>query len=387
MNLEKIRSDFPITDKAIYLNHAAIGPSPMPVIEESQKWLINYKTYGELFFPSLADQLEEQNIHRKTVGSFINAKVPEEEIAFTYNTSYGLSAIAEGIQWENGQQIILNDLEYTSNSYTYQALAKKYNLSIDIINNKHGILPLEDYEEKIHDKTRLIAVSHVQFSNGFRSDLGSLARLAHENQAEIIVDAIQSLGAIPVDVQEDQVDYLAAGGYKWLLGQLGTGFLYVKRDLAENLNPTFIGSMSDASALSLSHHVYQPATGARRFQASLGPNANLLAKSVDYISKIGKMNIFKHIMKLTDLLIDLIFQEPNFQLRSPVDNANQRSGIINFVCPNAESVVSKLRTLPKPIAISLREGGLRISPHCYNTEEEIKLAFARIKEFSRGIGQ
>ncbi len=385
MDLEKIRLDFPITEKAIYLNHAAIGPSPTPVIEESKKWLIHNKTYGELFFPSLAELLEEQNIHRKTIGEFINARFPEQEIAFTYNTSYGLSAIAEGIQWEKGQQIILNNLEYTSNSYTYQALARKFELDIVVIQNKDGILPLIDYEAKASSQTRLIAVSHVQFSNGFRSDLGSLAKIAHENEGELIVDCIQSLGAIPLDVQKEQVDYLAAGGYKWMLGQLGTGFLYVKKELAERLNPSFIGSMSDTSALNLSHHDYNPAQGAKRFQASLGPHSNLMGKAVEYLLSVGKMNIFKRILNLTDLLIDLVEDEPKFNLKSPIDNISQRSGIINFTCPNAEEIVAKLRTLPQPIAVSFREGGIRVSPHFYNTESEIETAFYKIKDFTKNI--
>ena len=385
MKLEEIRQNFPITKKAIYLNHAAIGPSPTPVIEESEKWLIHNKTYGELYFPSLAELLEDQNVHRKTIGEFINAKYPEQEIAFTYNTSYGLSAIAEGIHWEKGQQIILNNLEYTSNSYTYQALARKYNLEIVVIKNKNGILPLADYETQISSKTRLIAVSHVQFSNGFRSDLGSLAKIAHENGGELIVDCIQSIGAVPLDVQKEQVDYLAAGGYKWILGQLGTGFLYAKKELAERLNPSFIGSMSDTFALNLSHHDYNPAQGAKRFQASLGPHSNLIGKAVEFLSSIGKMAIFQQILKLTDLLIELITDEPNFHLKSPTENVAQRSGIINFTCPNAEEIVTKLRTLPHPIAVSFREGGIRVSPHFYNTENEIETAFSKIKEFSNKI--
>ncbi|MHA1967474.1 MAG: aminotransferase class V-fold PLP-dependent enzyme, partial [Candidatus Hodarchaeales archaeon] len=110
MNLEKIRQSFPITDRAIYLNHAAIGPSPEPVINECEKWMVHHKAYGDMYFPDLDEMLEDLENQRQITGKFINAKCPNDEIAFSYNTSYGLSAIAEAIEWKTGDKIILNDL-------------------------------------------------------------------------------------------------------------------------------------------------------------------------------------------------------------------------------------------------------------------------------------
>jgi len=379
-----IRNNFPVIEKAIYLNHAAIGPSPVPVQEESRKWLIHHKTYGDLYFKPLNKMFEELDEFRKIVGNFINVREPEDEIAFTYNTSYGLSVIAEGINWKRGQdKIILNDLEYTSNSFTYQVLAKKFDLTIEIVKNNNGILSLESFEKAIDNSTRLVAISHVQFGNGFRMDLEELAKLAHEKDALIIVDSIQSCGAMPIDVQKMDIDFMAAGGYKWLLGPLGTGFIYSKKELAEELNPSFVGSMSDTNAMELSHHQYKPSVGAKRFQASLGPNALLLAETVKFLDNIGIMNIYSHIIKLTDLIIEFIEDTPGFELQSPIDDIKNRSGIINFTCPKSKEIVVKLRKLPKQIAVSHREGGIRLSPHCYNTIEEIQEALETIKTLSR----
>jgi len=371
MDLDKLREQFPVTEKAIYLNHAAIGPSPTPVIDECQKWLVHHKTYGDMYFQPMKEQYELLDEDRRKVGAFIHAKYPEEEIAFTYNTSYGLAAIAEAIDWQKGDKIIINDMEYTSNSYTYQALAKKWKLVLDVITNVNGQLPLENFNQKIDESTRLVAISHVQFGNGYRLDLKELSKICHEKNAKIIVDAIQSLGAIPVDVQQQDIDYLAAGGYKWLLGPLGTGFFYIKKEIAETLNPSFIGSMSDADPMNLFHHNYSPGPGAKRFQASLGPSTLLIAKTIEFLDNIGINNIFRHIMHLTDLIIEFAQSEDCFHLQSPIYNPEQRSGIVNFTCPNGKEIVKKIRKLPKPIAISFREGGLRFSPHCYNTEDEI----------------
>lgn len=382
MDLENLRKLFPVTEKAIFLNHAAISPSPKPVIDECQKWHVHHKTYGDMYFPPLDKILEGIDEDRRTVGKFINAKTPEEEISFTYNTSYGLAAIAEGIKWEKNDKIVINDLEYTSNSYTFQALTKKFDLELEVIPNVGGVLPMESFSQAIDQTTRLVAVSHVQFSNGFCIDLKELAKICHENEAQIMVDAIQSLGALPLDVQKLNIDHLAAGGYKWLLGPLGTGLIYIKRELAELLNPSFVGSMSDTNPLNLSHHPYSPGRGAKRFQASLGPHTFLLARAVKFLDDLGIKNIFAQIMKLTDQIIEFVENESNFHLQTPVERKQQRSGIVNFSCPNGEKIVEKTRKLPFPIAISYREGGLRISPHCYNQEEEIQTCMDTIKSLS-----
>ncbi len=378
-----LRENFPVTEKAIYLNHAAIGPSPNPVSNEVQKWMVHHKSYGDMYFSPLNQMYEAIDKDRKKIGFLINAKYSEEEIAFTYNTSYGLAAIAEAIDWKEGDSIILNTLEYTSNSYTYQALAKKNKLKLKVIDHIDGQLSLEQYKEVLDQSSRLVAISHVQFSNGFRTDLKELSSLVHDAGAEIIVDGIQSLGAVPLNVQETDIDYLAAGGYKWLLGPLGTGFLYVKKELTESLNPSFIGSMSDAVPMNLSHHNYQPGPAVKRFQASLGPASYLIATAAEFLTNVGIEKIFKHIIFLNDLIIKFVNDRPSFELNSPVDSLSTRSGIINFSCPNAEVIVTKLRKLEKPIAVSYREGGIRISPHCYNIKSEIQKCLETIDELSK----
>ena len=380
---DNIRKDFPVTEKAIYLNHAAIGPSPNPVSSEVQKWMVHHKSYGDMYFSPLDKMYDDIDEDRKKIGNLINAKYPEDEIAFTYNTSYGLAAIAEAISWNEGESIVLNNLEYTSNSYTYQALARKNKLHLKVIDHIDGQITLEQYKEVFDNTTRLVAISHVQFSNGFRTDLEELSSLTHDAGAEIIVDGIQSLGAIPLDVQKTNIDYLASGGYKWLLGPLGTGFLYVRKELTEKLNPSFIGSMSDAVPMNLSHHNYQPGPAVKRFQASLGPAAYLLGVSTEFLTGLGIEDIFQHILKLNNLIIEFVNEKPSFDLKSPVNTLSSRSGIINFSCPNAKEIVTTLRKLKRPIAVSYREGGIRISPHCYNIESEILACLETIYDLSR----
>jgi selenocysteine lyase/cysteine desulfurase len=369
--LEDLRHLFPVTEKAVYLNHAAIGPSPRPVINEVVKWSVHHKAHGDMYFSPLDQMYKDIDKDSLEVGKLINARNATKEIAFTYNTSFGLSAIAEGIPWNEGDSIILNNLEYTSNSYTYQALAKKFKLNLKVISHHNGELLSDDFNEKLDSSVRLVALSHVQFSNGFRADLDELTPLIHDHGAQIIVDGIQSLGAIPLDVQKTNIDYLAAGGYKWLLGPLGTGFLYVREDLTEDLNPCMIGSMSDATPMNLSHHEYKPGPAVKRFQASLGPNAILLSTAVKFLTDIGIERIFSHVIDLTSTVIEFVQDHNSLELLSPTDRIENRSGIISFKCEGAAEVVKRLRKLKKPIAVSYREGGIRVSPHCYNTQDEI----------------
>jgi selenocysteine lyase/cysteine desulfurase len=140
--------------------------------------------------------------------------------------------------------------------------------------------------------------------------------------------------------------------------------------------------MSDSSPMNLSHHHYIPGPSAKRFQASLGPSSYLLAVAVNFLLDIGIDNIFKHLLNLTDVIIDFVHDNPKFIMNSPVDDVKHRSGIINFSCPNAEAIVARLRKLEKPIAVSYREKGIRVSPHCYNTEEEVQTSLEIIKELS-----
>ena len=382
---DHLRRLFPVTEKAIYLNHAAIGPSPRPVINEVLKWSVHHKAHGDMYFSPLDQMYNDIDKDCQEVGKLINARNPTKEIAFTYNTSYGLSAIAEALSWNEGDSIILNNLEYTSNSYTYQALAKKFKLNLKVVSHHNGELLTDDFMENLDSSVRLVALSHVQFSNGFRADLDELTPLIHEHGAQIIVDGIQSLGAIPLDVQKTNIDYLASGGYKWLLGPLGTGFLYVREDLTEELNPSFIGSMSDATPMNLSHHDYEPGPAVKRFQASLGPNALLLSTAVKFLTNIGIERIFSHLINLTDIIIEFVQDHESLELLSPIERIENRSGIVSFKCNGAIEVVKRLRMLKKPIAVSYREGGVRISPHCYNTKEEILKCMETVFEIHKTL--
>ncbi|MGQ9507631.1 MAG: aminotransferase class V-fold PLP-dependent enzyme, partial [Candidatus Bathycorpusculaceae bacterium] len=162
-----------------------------------------------------------------------------EEIAFIENTSVGMNITANMLHYPPGSKIVTTDLEYPSVVYPW--LRKNLGAKIHYVKNVNGKILLDDVEKAVDDKTVAVAVSHVEYVNGFRNDLRAISEIAHKHGAYLIVDAIQSAGVIPIDVKRDNVDFLATACYKWLLSPPGAGYLYVKEELIEKFEPPFVG--------------------------------------------------------------------------------------------------------------------------------------------------
>jgi selenocysteine lyase/cysteine desulfurase len=237
-------------------------------------------------------------------------------------------------------------------------------------------------EKAIDDKTIAVAISHVEYSNGFRQNLRILSEIAHEHGAYLIVDAIQSVGTMHVDVKRDDVDFLTASCYKWLLSPPGAGYLYVKEGLIEKFEPPLVGWAS------VDQKIFETADfwdiwnlklskTASRFEA--GTPSRLCQVGAKVAMKMlldfGIENVKGRILKLTDQLIDSV-KELNLQLQTP-EEEQYRSGIVNFKINEPQNVALKLGR--KGIVVSARANGIRVSPHFYNTEEEIERLVKGIK--------
>jgi len=219
-----------------------------------------------------------------------------------------------------------------------------------------------------------VAVSHVEYVNGFRHDLRALSEIAHEHGAYLIVDAIQSAGAIPIDVKRDDVDFLAAACYKWLLSPPGAGYLYMRGELIEEFEPPFVGWRSvkeevfetldfwDIWSLRLSETASRFEVGSPSVISFVGAN-----EALKMLLNIGIENIEARIIKLTEHLIEAV-KTLGLKLQTPEERL-YRSGIVNFKIEKAQEITQKLGE--KGIVVSARAHGIRVSPHFYNTEEEI----------------
>jgi len=354
---------FPITRNRAFLNHASQSPLPKPVAEAMRKYVYESSNFGEI-------STEWDDGGKPFFAKLIGAS--KEEIALVENTSVGLNIIANMLDYPRGANVVTTDLEYPSVVYPY--LKKRQNLEVRYVKNVKGRILLEDFERAVDDSTVVIAVSHVEYVNGFRNDLKALSELAHQHGAFLVVDAIQSAGAIQVDVKRDKVDFLAAACYKWLLGPCGAGYLYIRKDLVKDFEPPFIGWASvkpevfetidfwDIWHLNFPEDASKFQVGSPSFISFIGAT-----EALKLLLEAGIKEVEKRILNLTDLLIEKI-KGLGLELQTP-EEPEHRSGIGNFKISNPAERVRKLAE--KGFIVSARSHGIRVSPHFYNTEEEI----------------
>lgn len=364
LDIDKIRSGFPVTKKYAYFDHAAAGPLPVRTVE-AVKRVTEQKCEGDLHWESWEETVERT---RESIAPLIGASV--EELALVHSTTEGIAIVANGLSYEKGANIVTCDMEFQSNLFPWQAIAKRQGLELRVVRNRDGKLRIEDFSDAIDANTRLVAISYVQYSNGFRTDLEELSKIARENDARIITDAVQAVGQMPIDVSRLGIDFLATSGYKWLLSPIATGFLYVRRRLFEELWPTVVGYRSDEKGLGFGFREFRPAPTARRYEAGQlnFPGFAGMKMSIELLQGVGLHKVWQRITSLIDRLIDGVERNTRVQVRSSLNEAS-RSGIVSLACDDPDSVAARL--LKHAVAVSVRSGGLRISPHFYNTEDEV----------------
>ena len=236
----EIRDLFPVTrGSGVYMNHAAISPLPTSTYKETRRWLEIRNSGAVENFEEGMQTIEDT---RNRVASYINAKAPEH-ITFVGNTSDAISAITEGMQWNEGDEIILNTLEFPTNVQPFRRLEKKGVKILYVESSDHRVYPSE-IEKLITPNTKLVSISAVQYLSGFRADLKHIGELCSSNDTYFVVDGIQALGATPIDVQACKIDALATGAHKWLMSPMGIGFLYLSEGMQAVLEPYKTGWLS-----------------------------------------------------------------------------------------------------------------------------------------------
>jgi selenocysteine lyase/cysteine desulfurase len=295
-----------------------------------------------------------------------------ESVAFLQNTAQAISTVARGIGFAPGDQVLVPAGEYPANVYPWLSLADQGVETVFVQPDERGWLGVERFAEAVTPRTRLVAVSFVQFGNGYRVDYPALARFCHERGALLLVDAVQGLGALPFDVTAGEVDFVAAGSHKWLLSPPGIGILYVAPRLIESLSPVMVGALNVQNPLAFDTIDYRLPSTARRFESG---TANFL----------GFVGMEQSLRVILDTGIDTIgaairdlvrwtrgeLTRAGFAVHSPDDDAHA-SGIISFSQPGVSSDVLAQRLHLAGVIASLRKGRVRLSPHWYTTREQIQ---------------
>jgi selenocysteine lyase/cysteine desulfurase len=368
-DIDLLRStEFPWTSDTIYLNNASIGPLPERtrlVLEEFNRGrAAPHLLRDQELFAMLAET-------RRKIARLIGAAT--DEIALSVNTGFGIGMAARALPLEPGDVVLVSDKEFPANVYPWLRL-KDRGVTMELVPTTADGWPDEArLLERLRDsRVRVLAVSLVQFSSGYLVDLGRLSAATQETGAFLVVDAIQGIGQLPVDLSRTRVDVLACGAQKWLLSPWGAGFVYVRRDLIGALDPAITGWLAfegtdDLTNLTLYNESLR--SDARRFELMTLPYQDFAGfnASLELLLEIGVDRIRDHIRSLH--LPVLAWAEQNgARITSP--RGGSASGILCVAPDQVREIHRRLKAAR--IVCSLREGSIRLSPHCYNTVAEME---------------
>jgi cysteine desulfurase/selenocysteine lyase len=362
------RAEFPWADETTYLNHASIGPLPertrLALEAFNRRRAMPFRLPDRDLFGTLTES-------RRLIAQLVGAT--PEEIGLTVNTSFGLGVIARALPLAPGDVVVVSDREFPANVYPWVRL-REQGVTVELIPTTAGGWPDEArLLERVQDpRVRALAVSLVQFSNGYQVDLAALSTATRKTGAWLIVDAIQGLGHLPLDLGRVEVDVLACGGQKWLLSPWGSGFVYVRRPLISRLSPPVTGWMAFEGTDDLTRlTAYSEALreDSRRFELATLPYQDFagMNASLGLILELGVERIQSHLQRLHQPV--LAWAE-----RAGAPGTSPRgvhgSGIVCLAPENVADVHRRLKAAR--IICSLREGAIRLSPHGYNTVEEME---------------
>jgi len=363
--------EFPWTLKGdqTFLDNAKTGALPASGVRALKRWA---DLRAEPYRLSTYEDLEVFRRARELLAKLIGAKV--EEIACMHNTSYGINVASLCLPLGEGDVVLTYDGEYPADVYPWMSLARK-GVRLELIPKRNG---LQDearlLEELKRPEVKVVTMSWVSFSTGYRADLATIGRECRKRGIYFVVDAIQGVGAMTLDMSKLEIDVLACGGQKWLLAPWGTGFVYVREELARTLEPAVVGWLAMRSSEDFTRMVdyeFKYYDDARRFQINTLPAQDFagLNASLEMFLELGPKAVEQHVEGIVSEAVR--WAEANgdkVRLVTPADPA-KRAGVL-AIAPRDPVGASKALSATK-IFHSLREGAIRLSPHCFNTSEEM----------------
>lgn len=376
--LDVRRAEMPGLGDDIYLNAASITPLPARSRAATQRFNEKRAAVQQMID---SDFLDPPRHARQACADLIGADV--SEIALGDNTSFGINLVAAGVDLPPDSTVLVSDREFPANVYPW--MHRGYRLDRIPVTHR-GWPDVDRILERIRDPdVRLLAISSVQFSTGYRADLDRIGAACRDADVLLVIDAIQSLGCSPLNVAETPVDVVAAGGHKWLCGPLGVGFCYIRREIQDRIRPVQVGWSSMEASQDLDHlldYRYEFLDDARRYQVATAPLQDhvAFAESLRMLMEIGVDRIAAHIGEILAPLREWTAGADGVESLTPEEEAH-RGGIYAIRVPNPESVFQRLRD--HDITCSLREGGIRFAPHFYNTVDELRRVVDVLEEVRR----
>ena len=367
INWNDIRKRFPVTEKLAYLNSAAAGPVSRQSSEAASGYYEKMMNDGDVHWNRW---LADRETIRNKIAQLINAE--PEEIAFTTNTSSGMNVIVDAL--EGRGEVLSSELEFPVTTLPWM----HRRIPVHLLPTVDGELRIENIAGAMTHDTRIIALSHVQFSNGFRVDPEELGEI--KGKHALVINASQSAGAFEIDVKRMKIDALCATGHKWMLAGYGSGFVYISRELLEQSLPRSIGWLSVEQPFEMCNDEFRPRhDAAARVELGCPHFAGIfsLGAAVDLMNEIGPENIQARVLELNTFLTSRL-GENGRKVLSPIRDNNVRSGetLVEFERPG--EVVRHL--FRRGVVVTEKPQGLRVATHFFNSEEDVERLIAALNE-------
>jgi len=363
-----LAAEFPVLCEVNYLNHAGVAPVAGRAA----------RVMAECAKSAAQGRLADNDWYHRVLAvksqcaQLVNAR-GKHEIAFIPNTTTGLGMLAGGLDWRAGDRVVITDVEYPANRYPWTDLKRR---GVEVVEAKQGPdhrIDVDEVIKLINDRTRVVAVSHVQFGSGYKMDLKPIADEVHAAGGLLCADAIQSVGVMPVDVQALEIDFLSADGHKWMLGPEGAGFLYCDEDLCQQLRPPIAGWLGRRNHLNYGSYDERYYPDARRFEPGTWNINGIrgMGESIGLLLEVGLDTVWSRVDALCQHLRGRLSGKGYTVVTPP--GPSERSGIVAFDAPEDAGVHAQtVKTLAaSQIVIADRMGHLRASPHFYNTMDQM----------------
>jgi len=366
-----IRSNFPVTERVAYLNTAAAGPLSRATAEAGSGYYLQMMADGDLHWN---DWLAKREDVRRKIAEFINAE--PDEIGLTTNTSSGMNLIVDALQGRG--EVISCDLEFPVSTIPWM----HRQIPVHLVKNVAGEVDASDIRRAMTPKTGIISLSHVQYSNGFRSDLAQLG-LEKGNHA-LVVNASQSAGVFEIDVKRMKIDALCATGHKWMLSGYGSGFVYISRALLAESKPRAIGWLSVKDPYGdRNSEVVLSKDAAARSELGCPHFAGIFAlgASVEFLIGVGMAKIQERALSMNRTLTDRLV-EAGLRVLSPLRNENSRSAETLVAIKNPAQVVTKLAQ--QSVIVTEKPEGIRVATDFFNNEQDIERLVEALSK-TRGV--
>jgi cysteine desulfurase / selenocysteine lyase len=371
---ETIRSLFLATHHYAYLNSAAVSPIPVTAMKAVISQLVDVGSNGSRGYQSWIDTKDRC---RETIAGMMNVR--PDEIAFVRNTSDGIACIANGLDWQPGDNIVSFAGEFPSNFYPWRNVRDRLGVELRLCPERDGRIDLDEFTAMIDARTRVVAISSVQYGSGYRADLRRIGEAAQAVDALFVVDVIQGLGVFPYDLPGDLVDAAAGASHKWLCSPEGCGFLFLGTRARERVRPTLVGWISVETPWDFVDRE-QPFKGSTlAWETGTGPSALFygLEQSLKLLTESGPANIAEYLGRLTDHLCARLDKS-----RYEIVSSRHPSEKSQIVCIRHRGGLAPAKIAAdlerRKIVVSPRGDRLRIAPHFYNNVEDIERLIAAL---------